>query len=108
MCEDCAYNRSGKKDSEECKICSLNPSNVNVAFEPKTYRGFRIEKPIVMYISKEHMTLLEKLFQQRLVHSIRSTVYPAWPFYTDWNAVTFSGTSSMYLTSINRSKEVKD
>ena len=67
MCRNCAYSVDGKPgDSEECQVCSRNPSLLSKKFIPRMFRGRRIERPIDFYISKEHYKLLKEILEEEI------------------------------------------
>lgn len=84
MCENCGYSlNEGPNECLECDICIRNPKNLSKRFEPVQYKGLLIEKPIDMFISKEHLAMIileiRKMYEQGLKDSTTPSWHPVFP-----------------------------
>ena len=103
MCRNCAYSKNGKPgESEECQVCSRNPSLLSRKFTPRMFKGRRIERPIDFYISKEHYKLLKEVLEEE-IRKVLSKKPKSSPILTDnpWDYWTwkFSTTTQTILDS---------
>jgi len=56
----------------ECDICVQNPRNISKKFMPTKYKGITVNRPIDMYISREHKKLVDKEIEQTFEEGVRA------------------------------------
>jgi len=99
MCLNCAYSVDDKvSHSLECDVCLRNPDNVTKKFVAVKYRDVTLERPIDMFLSKEHKRIIDRelamAYQSGENNARKTTPHPGgyfdyYPTYPDWHRRTF-------------------